>query len=316
MNTFALRFVRLPIVALVGAIVFSYILFYTSTANAAALLSPERTEITVAPGETVTKSIALENELDQDVTYSLSVQHLSYGEDGAPVLTDTFAPTQLAAWLTLSTAAIEVKATETGSVDVTATVPESTPAGTYQAAVVITDTRAPERENLTDSFEYQSVATIIFNVTDAAGAEAQPESVVQEWRVPPSTQAGEAVPFTLSVKNTGAVYVRPEGKIEVYQDDKKIDQFTMNPDGVTILPGQTHTFTTRWTGAGDFGRYTVRFVPATEELAFASADLSFWVINWHTLFIVVGVFAAVIVLIFVFSRPAQLSDSPHQHSSF
>jgi hypothetical protein len=56
---------------------------------------------------------------------------------------------------------------------------------------------------------------------------------------------GESLDFTVRVKNTGNTHIKPQGVIEVFKGDVKVDEVLVNPDGGNVLPNSIRKFTAK-----------------------------------------------------------------------
>lgn len=212
-----------------------------STASLGTRLTPPSFDMTLSPGESITKTIEIQNNSGVTQTYNLSVNGFTAaGEEGA----SAFLPANgndLSGWIAFSPPqSISVPANGTRNVDVTITVPQNAaPGGHYATIFARTDSAT---NDTTTGVGVQQMIGVNFLVR-VAGNVIENATVV-EFSTPKSRlEPGEELMFTSRVRNTGNVHIRPSGVIEIYRGNAKIHEIPLNEAGGNVLPDSVRRFT-------------------------------------------------------------------------
>ena len=265
---------------------------HAQSASLGTTISPPSFELTLSPGENVTKTIDIQNNSGTDQTYTLSTNGFTaVGEDGAA----TYSPevsNDLSGWMTFSPAdIITVPSNSAVKVDVTIAVPsDAAPGGHYATAFALT--QSPNVQ--TTGVGVRQMFGVNFLVR-VAGNLIENASVV-EFSMPKARLApGEEMTFNARVKNTGNVHIKPTGVVEIYRGSAKVDEVEINPTGGNILPNSIRRFavkSTKYLPAGKYRAGLVLQYGASQVIQVPPVD--FVVVN-ENLFVMV-VIASLIIL--------------------
>ncbi len=290
---------RYYIIGLLTMIVFA---FLGSGANALTMkttLLEENTD----PGSVLERVIKLQNEKDVPITVSLSVKAFSpnANETGSPVFEELDKTVNdLQNWISFPVTEIKFEPKEIKDVNFKITVPsDATPGGHY--AIVLSK----------EKFEGKIEGS-------GAGIEAQVGTIIAMRVAGEATEAGEVVEFSTAKKfynrfpvnfmtryaNTGNVHYKPEGVVEVKNMFGGVARvLNANESSALVYPNSIRKIFTREKELTDlsfvdevkaefknfgFGRYTAKLDTAwgTQGKTFNS-EVSFWVISWRAILIVI-----------------------------
>ncbi|MGB2787197.1 MAG: hypothetical protein WBB94_02335 [Candidatus Saccharimonadaceae bacterium] len=260
-------------------------------------ISPTVLNLTADPGENIEAKINLRDIIDKSVVVSSQLNDFTAkGDDGTPELLldeGQSSPYALKQWID-PIPEVTLKPKQVQSVPVTIRVPTNAAPGGYYAVVRYT-TRAPEIKDTGVALSL-SLGTLIFL---RVNGDAKEELAIENFYTSKDASSGwlfEAAPvdFSAVFKNSGNVHEQPTGQIVVTDMfNNKVATVNVNLQLNNILPGSTRKFTQALDSAviGDkilFGQYKaemkVTYGASGQTL---TSNLSFWVIPWRTIIIVI-----------------------------
>jgi len=210
-----------------------------SSASLGTTISPPSFELTLSPGESMTKTIEIQNNSSIAQTYKLSSNGFTaVGEEGGSAYVPS-SSSDLSGWMQFDPPqSIGIPANNMAQVAVTITVPENASPGGHYATVFA---RTTAKDVTVTGVGIEQMFGINFLVR-IAGNIVENASVV-EFSTPKARLApGEEIMFSTRVKNTGNVHIKPTGVIEIYRGNAKIDEVPLNPTGGSILPNSIRRF--------------------------------------------------------------------------
>ncbi|MBC7582080.1 hypothetical protein H7097_04430 [Aeromicrobium sp.] len=286
-------------------------------------VSPSPLVQTIKPGQTSTFDLQIRNTNSQQQNLKMGLRSFTVdGTTGAVQLGDK-SPSDVAQFVTFSDPTFTTQAGQIFTQRVVVATPAS--AGfTYSFAITVSQQNPPKAVKGNTSIQ-GSVAVFTLLSVDRPGAVRKLE--LSQFAA--TKHAFEYLPasFDLKLKNSGNTLVQPSGTIYIqrHSDDKKpLAAIQLNKAGGFILPGSTRQLTTEWNdgfphyisttedgktsrrlswAGGDFtklriGRYTAKLVAVYDDGQRdvpITSEVTFWVIPWRMLLILVVILAIILV---------------------
>lgn len=264
-------------------------------------VSPVRTDIQIAPGETKTVRTVVTNLTNTAITVRpIENDFISGDENGTPALildADKYAPTHSLKKFMTPLEDVTIPAREAQAVEVVITVPAGTQAGGYFGAVRFAPTN-PEGDaqvNLS-----ASVASLILMTVPGETVEKvdlSDFSIKQDGTAGSFFQKSENLSASVRFENKGNLQAGPFGKVSVKQGDKIVYEADFNDKDPKdmILPDSARKWDIPLKNIGGFGNYTVSatFTYGTQNQTI-EVTRSFWVVP---LGVIIAVIVGILVLI-------------------
>jgi hypothetical protein len=267
-------------------------------------ITPAIVEDNVNPGETYTFSIRVTNTSESEKTLYLLAQDIK-GLDakGLPIFADDGEPTgyELTSWISFPYESVTLAANETRAVPFSVAVPANASPGAHFAGVFF-DIR-PERLRTTGAGVGIRVASVV-NLRIAG--DATEEIRLREFSTASYIYSAPPVTFETRAENLGNVLMRPTGVIEITDMlGKKVATVNVNETAAPIFPASDRTHETLWEHDGfTFGKYTavVSLVYGDDVRKTISAETSFWILPGKLIMTVLGIFFAVMFVLYVIMK--------------
>ncbi len=208
-------------------------------------VSPISLDLTTTPGGTITDRVRVRNNSSRQLSLRVDVAKLipTTAEPGLsiqePAPTDEFVH-----WIRFDQPTFIARPNEWTDVPFTVTVPQHAAFGYYLAFVItpVQTAGGGEESNVVLS---GSVAVLAALNVQAPGASAQaqlvefkPKKFINEWL---------PADFTITVRNTGNIHIKPRGNIFIQRrDGSEVALLEVNAALSNILPNATRTFETSW----------------------------------------------------------------------
>lgn len=251
------KFLFLPAFILLSGAVFLFLntsLFAQSSPQQSLgiALSPPTFELSANRGDTLTNTIRVENLNETPISVSVEKENFTaLGEEGAVGLTEEETPFSLASWITVSPQ--ETVIPPKGNTIFTFQIhipPNAEPGGHFGSLIFQVGGQKPPQQ--TGAVVAQQLGSLILlKVAGKTKEGANIESFAAEkrfWEYGP-------VDFTIRIKNTGNVHIRPQGTITITNAfGKEIAKFPVNPKNV--LPGAIRKIPVTWHQKSLIGKYT------------------------------------------------------------
>jgi len=288
-------------------------------------VSPSPLVATVQPGQTETIELKIRNASTADEQLKIEARSFQFDNANDSVLLDDSLSPAISSWLTLPQPGFTVKAGQWQTQHISIHVPDN--AGfSYSFALIISrnnDTTIVSNGRLLKG----SVAVFTLINVNRPGATRQLELVSIEA----DKQVYEFLPATITIKlkNTGNSIVQPYGNLFIQKpgdDTHPLATMPVNKNQAYILPDTERSLESTWsegfpvyeksTDASNnvtttlkwdfeqlhtfrFGRYTAKVVAVyndgTRDVPIIG-EVTFWVVPWKTLLLVLTGLAAIIVL--------------------
>jgi len=282
--------------------------------------SPIPLSVITTPGKTVTADIRVKNNSTRSEV--LKIELLKFGangESGAPQLQEREAKDDYFSWVSFSENSFTAEPGVWKTVKMTINTPQNAAFGYYLA--VLFSRATPDKPTGGSSAFEGGVASLVLLDVETPGAKR--EAKVANFTA--TRKVYEFLPADLNIRlsNPGNVHVAPTGTIFIKRGSAQIAELDFNPQRGNILPGSKRMFETSWTDGfpayiektegntttrslkWDFsklqklriGRYTATLVAVYDNGKRdvpVEATVSFWVIPWRIL----GVILLIVLLVF------------------
>ncbi|MFA5946461.1 MAG: hypothetical protein WC813_00365 [Patescibacteria group bacterium] len=294
------------------------------TQNAFALtVSPVKLETIGDPGKTITGEIILLNEEDKEITYYSSFERFdAEGESGNPVFSKV--TEGLPTWITIRDS-VTLGPHERLTVPYTVEIPnDAAPGGNF--AAIFWNTVPPDELNTGEVALGAKVGILM--LLRISGDILEGGNLL-EFGIKHNQTFFTAPPvdFWYRFKNTGIDRVKPSGTVTIRNTfGLKTTEFNANPTDGNVLPDSIRRLTTYWNEKDSQGSE----IKYPEELSFASqvkyelthfhlgrftaklhleygtdgkttdAKVSFWMIPWHALILIISALFVALVLGIIF----------------
>ncbi len=270
---------------------------------------PPRLEVTLNPGETVTKELKIRNEskTERAITTS-SKDFIVTDNDGTPLqiegLDESSNRWAASSWIHLSPSSFKLKPGETRSIMITIIAPEDAMAGGHYSMVL----HSPKNESVlteTGSFIETNVGSLVYITVPG---DIKEEAQVTQFTAPSFSEYGP-IPFKTIVANLSDIHISPAGSIAIknWIGGKTAD---LPLDAINIFPNTTREFQNTLNRKWLFGRYTatVNAGYGTTGQALA-ATIFFWVIPWRLIILIMAALLLSYVIYTLVRRQQQLPSS-------
>ena len=285
------------------------------------VVSPSSVGLTVKPGSTTSSDIKVQN-------HGLSTEHIKVtvlkfgakGQDGTPQLEQIAPGDDFVNWIHFSSTTFDAEPNVWVTIHTTISPPPTAAFGYYYAVIF-------SRANATQTQAKQAnllgaVASLILLDVQSPGAVRQAK--ITQFSTPHKVQEFLPVSFTVQMHNTGNVHVASRGNIFISKGGKNLAILEVNLKKGYVLPNSYRKFTADWAdgtpvyetktnGTGQtlnwdnftlgkvrYGKYSAKLVmvynDGKTDLS-TEAYLSFWVIPWRLIALVLTI-PIVVVLAF------------------
>ena len=311
----------------------------TDSAGFNLTISPLPISLKTKPGQTTTTPLSVQNTGSQPVQLRVSLMKFSAKNDtGEPVIQDPGPGDTYLKWVSFSKTSFLANPGVLNTVTMTIKVPKDAGFGYYYAVMFSQDTgnqpKATDRNTVNGA-----VASLVLMEVDAPGLRRELQvtsftSTKKVYQYLPAT-------FTITVKNTGNTHAVPQGNIFIGRTDDGnfINTLPINEEQGNVLPNSSRTFTVDW-GNGfpsyevkrqngqivseqsgkpvkelkwnlanadklRFGKYmasmTLVYDNGVQDVPI-NGTLTFWVIPWIPILIIIAILALLGFGIFAFVR--------------
>jgi hypothetical protein len=266
-------------------------------------VSPPVYDLQASPGQTIVQKMTVHNDAEVSQSYTPVVNTIAPANEQGGL---AFGPTNasdLSGWITVSPSKLDLPAGESGDFTITVKVPSNASAGGHYATVFAkseTGTVNVNGASLTPLIGTSVLLKVAGNLTESADVV---EFSTSRARLVP----GEPIDFSVRVRNTGNVHVRPQGTIQIFRDNVKVDEVAVNDDGLTVLPSSIRKFAASSNKTLPSGSYTARLtmtygagqtlsVPAISFVVIGEASVATMVA------IILGIFVIILAAALLMNR--------------
>lgn len=289
-------------------------------------VSPDKYFVDINDSSVVTNELKIYGKQDQEDTKTvyisvLGMSKVGEGDERSFFNVDSSLQEELAAHIALDQTEVELAPGATVVVNWTLTPNPEIKCGTNLAAIVVTETPVELTDNGESavSFESEVISQVHANVNVRNGntCENAATLTLDSFGIDQGASVfnhGD-VPFTTRLENTGNLIARgPVGFIEVFGFGDKVT-LPFNPTELDVYPGTFRTFENQWLDEeypsdGNvfsqfvyelthlrIGRYEARVgITKNVEPEQIVASVSFWVLPWKIIFVLLLIVAIIAVL--------------------
>tara|TARA_B100002051_G_C16733315_1_gene639617 strand:+ start:1747 stop:2763 length:1017 start_codon:yes stop_codon:yes gene_type:complete len=263
------------------------------------VVGPGRTEIELAPGETIVQEISVTNRISSGRAFELVVEDITGSRDGSSAVSlmgDERGPYSIRDYISFPEDTFELDLGERARVPVTITVPPDAEPGGYYGSVLVSTVRVGE-----DDGSNVPRSPIIARVGSLFFLTVKGDTVTEGKTVSIDTINGQgwydAGPIELGIlyENNGSVHVNPYGELSVTNMfGEEVGYIEIEP--WFVLPNSLRVREITWDREFLLGRYTVTAkINRGYEDVVDEVSVSFWVLPWK---IVGGAFLVLFIIIF------------------
>jgi hypothetical protein len=287
----------------------TYYLLLSAPAEAQSTLGlsiiPPRVEITVNPGQTLTKEIKIRNESSTERLVTTALKDFVVTDDaGTPLQLDSAQSSQnrwaASQWLQISPTNLKLKPGETKSLILTVITPDDALPGGHYAMVIHT----PENEailNQTGAKVITNVGTLVYITIPG---DIKQDAQVKNFSAPRFSEFGP-IDFKATVANLSDIHITPAGSINITNwFGGKTAVLPLN--NINIFPYTNRDFASTLGKKWLFGRYQAQLIAAYGTAGGTlAATLYFWVIPWRLLLLIFFIISTLVLLFLVLKNRPQ-----------
>lgn len=269
-------------------------------------ISPPLVEQEIKPGESKTNIIRISNPTNALVeAYPKVMDFKAKGETGEPSFFETEESSggyALSKWITFTEPKIAMAPEQVKEFSYTITVPTNAEPGGHYGAVFFATQPAESNE----SGSQVSLATMIGSlVLVKVPGELTEKGVLKEFKTDKKIYFKAPTIFTTKIANLGNVHFKPRGDIGIKGwFGAPEEMITVNEQNGNVLPESTRKFENKWQfSPWAFGRFSAKLnVIYGDSDQTLNKTVSFWIIPWWILVVLVGIMVLVVFMIF-FKKP-------------
>jgi len=290
------------------------------------ITSPLPIKLSTTPGNTVTANLRIKNQSNEAEGIKVGLMKFSAnGTTGQPDLFDISSKDEYGSWVHFSPQQFVAQPGVWNTITMTINVPSTASLG-YYLAVTFSPSNQPGAKHVTNL--RGSAATLV--LLDVKTPNEKRHLQLADFSTDHKLYEYLPVNFNIKIHNKGNIYLPPAGNIFIFRGNKQIETLDFNPAGGSVLPNSTRIFQEKWTQGfplfkdrlvdgkpvsdkhgklkqdltWDFsqankfrlGKYTAKLLIAyddgTRDVPLEST-LTFWVIGWKIMFVVLLVLALI-----------------------
>lgn len=264
-------------------------------------ISPPLSELTIKPGENVTKDIKITNPTDKVITVTPKVMDFkAKGESGEPAFYDASVDDSkysLSKWITFTQTEIALTPQQVVDFKYNINIPSSAePGGHYGVVFFATDQNTPQTNssNVTLNSMVGSLllVTVPGNITENAALDSFSADKFLYLSGSPKIDA--------VVRNLGNIHFKPQGEITIKNMlGSESGKLTVNDESGNVLPDSARKFENIWKdGKFHLGLYTAKVhLTYGDSGKTLDGSLTFLIIPWWILIIKIVVLIIIVGLI-------------------
>lgn len=303
-----------------------------STGNFSLQVSPSPLVATVKPGEPKELELKIRNASTDSEELKIEARRFTLDNLTGQVTLNDATPAEVTSWIGFSDPVFTIKSGEWFTQKVRTNFPQET-GFSYSFALVITRTNQPTLKTAGQQLRGSVAVFTLINV-DRPGATRQLE--LSSLRTSQTVYEFLPATFDITLKNTGNTIVQPYGNLFVIRGgdttNTPASTLAVNGNQSYLLPGTERTLTASWSDGFPlyktttdtvgkpstslswnwenlrhfrFGRYTAKVVAVyndgTRDVPI-EREVTFWVIPWRTILIVISAITAIVLLLRFYIR--------------
>lgn len=275
---------RLAIVALLS---FSILFFAPTSARAAnnktgLTISPLTFELSANPGDSLKRSIRVDNISDKAVNVSVDRRNFApLGEEGQPALTEEETPFSLASWINVTPEQAAIPAGGSHTFNFTIATPSNAePGGHFGSIVFKTSISSAQAGGVAVGEEVGSLILL------KLAGNVREQAYIESFKTAQGFLEQGPVAFESRIKNAGNVHVKPTATITITDSfGRKVT--SLQVESRNILPASIRKFNSSWEQKDLFGRYTATLsVTYGDKKQILTSTATFFVIPYKIIMVV------------------------------
>lgn len=269
---------------------------------------PPRLEITINPGEVITKEIKVRNETQTERFLTTDTRDFIVSDNnGTPVQIDSNLSSDnrwaASGWIQVSPSQFKLKAGETKSLIVTIMAPANAIPGGHYAMILHSPKDESSLSNTGSSIQ-ANVGTLAYITVPG---DIKQDAKVKSFTGPAFAEYGP-IDFKATIQNLSDIHITPSGAVIV------TNMFggrtaKLNLTETNIFPGTSRDFQNQLDKKWLFGRYKAQLNAAYGTAGgVAAATLFFWVIPWRFILLSVTTIALIVVIVLLLKKKSKDQD--------
>lgn len=270
------------------------------------VVGPGRTEVSLAPGETVVREISVTNRVSEQRTFKLEVFDIKGTADGSAaleVLEGTRGPYSIQDYVSFPDDEITLDLGERARIPVTISLPPDAEPGGFYGSILVSTIRRSSNEGA-ELPQNPIIARVGSHIFLTVEGEKEISGKTFDMTVLPTKWWHESGPLTFGIayENTGSIHLNPYGELSITNMfGEEVGYVEIEP--WFVLPQSIRTREIEWNREFLFGRYTAR---ATMNRGYNDildeVQVSFWVLPWKLLALIFGSLFIIILAFRLFFR--------------
>lgn len=271
------------------------------------VVGPGRAEITVEPGQTVTRELLVTNRVSEERTFKLEIVDVAGTSDGSAALQlieGERGPYSVLDYVSFQEDTVTLGLGERARIPYTVTVPADAEPGGFYGSILVSTVRAGARDTVNTAPQNPIIARVGSHVFITVNGEQQVGGSTIDLTTIPSAAWYSSGPLTFGIayENTGSVHVNPYGQLSITNLlGQEVGYIELEP--WFVLPQSIRTREVDWDRDFLFGRYTAEAtINRGYDDILDTVEVTFWVLPWQILLLVFGSVALVVFVIRLFVR--------------
>jgi len=259
-------------------------------------VSPPVYDLAGKGGEVIVKKMTVHNDSSAPQSYTSVVNTIAPANEEGGLAFGPASTADLSGWITVSPAKLDLAPNESADFNITIKVPAAAAAGGHYATVFA------KSESSTQVASGASVTSMVGTsiLLKVSGSTVESADVVEFSTSRARLTPGEPIDFSVRMRNTGNVHVRPQGTIQIYRDSVKMDEVAINSDGLNVLPSSIRKFVGSSNKTLPSGSYTAKLaLTYGAGQAIAVPAISFVVVGESSMATMVAIILGIFVLILI-----------------
>jgi hypothetical protein len=289
-------------------VLFGLCIFNTAYAQnkAGITLIPASIEKAADPGSTITETLTVTNESNEDKEFFLFKRNIKGVESGGvPVFAEEGEEKtgyEMDTWIDVQTDALKVPANSQVEVPVTINVPNTATPGSHFGGVFVS--QEPPKLRQTGAGVGYEVASI---VSIRISGDIIDTARIRSFSTDKLFYTAKHVNFAARIENQGNILIRPRGPLTITSIfGGKPESFMVNESLAGVFPGYSRDLEFAWDSDGlGFGRYEAILAlvyDGEEGQKTIDASLVFWIFPLKIILSIIGGFASIIIIGYFLTR--------------
>jgi hypothetical protein len=277
------------------------------------VLEPAKTEISVKPGDKITKTLSIVNRTDSEKLFSIDVEDFKGSQDPKQVvvlLGSDKGPYSLKDFIKPEVKTFKLKSKQRANINIQFSIPlDAEPGGLYGSVLVSSSSEGTGGQDLTDAKTVSRLGALYF--VRVAG-NVKEDAHLADFRMEDGKSVYEKGPYNFEAlfENNSSVHLTPSGKVIIKNIiGKKVAELDVTP--FFSLPDSLRAAQISWDDSGfAFGRYTVtinlnRGYKSSPDVV-DSKTIVFWILPWKILVAIVIAILLVALLLRIILRSFEI----------